>query len=174
MLLKINGPKPYFWQWDINQQLVVADSVCGEVHFCNGTTECALVCEIFQQDGLRLVNVPNIFLQTAKPIAVYLYEKREDGCYTRHRQVFDVMARNKPDDYVYTETEVKRWENYEERLRRVEQAGGAINGVPAGGKAGQYLRKKSDEDYAVEWADFEIPEQYGLVTYDQDKTITIT
>ena len=47
-------------------------------------------------------------------------------------------------------------------------------GVPSGGKAGQYLRKVSDADGDVEWADFEIPKEYGLVTYDQDKTITIT
>lgn len=51
---------------------------------------------------------------------------------------------------------------------------GTVNGIPAGGKVGQFLCKKSDADYDVEWADFEIPEQYGLVTYDQNKTITIT
>lgn len=48
------------------------------------------------------------------------------------------------------------------------------HGIPAGGKAGQFLCKQSDEDYDVAWADFEIPKEYGLVTYDQDKTITIT
>ena len=48
------------------------------------------------------------------------------------------------------------------------------DGIPPGGKAGQFLCKKSDEDFEVEWADFEIPKEYGLVTYDQDKTITIT
>lgn len=48
------------------------------------------------------------------------------------------------------------------------------HGIPAGGKAGQFLCKQSDEDYDVTWADFEIPKEYGLVTYDQDKTITIT
>lgn len=47
-------------------------------------------------------------------------------------------------------------------------------GVPTGGKAGQYLCKQSDKDYDVAWADIVVPEQYGLVTYDQDKTITIT
>ena len=46
--------------------------------------------------------------------------------------------------------------------------------IPPGGKAGQYLRKKSDADRDVEWADLEIPEQYGLITYNQDKVITIT
>lgn len=173
MLLKINGPTPCFWQWDLNRQLVVSEDTCGEVHFCNGTTECALVCEIFQQDGLRLVNVPNVLLQSAKMITAYLYQKDDKGGYTRYQQSFQVVPRNKPDDYVYTETEVKRWEDFEERLRRVEQSGGG-GGIPSGGKAGQYLRKKSDADGDVEWTDLEIPEQYGLVTYDQDKTITIT
>lgn len=51
---------------------------------------------------------------------------------------------------------------------------GAVNGIPSGGKTGQILCKKSDDDYDVEWTDFKIPEQYGLVTYDQDRTITIT
>lgn len=48
------------------------------------------------------------------------------------------------------------------------------SGIPAGGKAGQLLYKKSDKDFDVEWRDLQIPEQYGLVTYDQDKTLTIT
>lgn len=52
--------------------------------------------------------------------------------------------------------------------------GGVANGIPAGGKAGQLLYKKSDKDFDVEWRDMSIPEQYGLVTYDQDKTLTIT
>lgn len=47
-------------------------------------------------------------------------------------------------------------------------------GVPSGGKAGQYLRKVSDDDGDVEWADFEIPSEYGLVTYDNTQTLTIT
>lgn len=36
---------------------------------------------------------------------------------------------------------------------------------------GKYLQVK---DGAAVWADLEIPQQYGLVTYDQTKTITIT
>lgn len=36
---------------------------------------------------------------------------------------------------------------------------------------GKYLQVKNG---AAVWADLEIPQQYGLVTYDQTKTITIT
>lgn len=128
MLLKINGPKRFFWQWDLDRQLVVGDDTCGEVHFCNGTTECALVCEIYQQDGLRLVNVPNVLLQTAKELTAYLYHKSADGCLTRHQETFQVVARNKPDDYVYTETEVKTWAALEERVAALEAGGGGSGG----------------------------------------------
>ena len=43
--------------------------------------------------------------------------------------------------------------------------------LPDGGEVGQVLTKT--EDGAV-WADIVIPKEYGLITYDQDKTITIT
>lgn len=52
--------------------------------------------------------------------------------------------------------------------------GGAANGIPAGGKAGQLLCKKTDADFDVEWCDFKIPAEYGRVTYDQDRTIKIS
>ena len=62
-----------------------------------------------------------------------------------------------------------------EKIAEASLGGGSGgHGIPSGGKAGQYLCKKSDADYDVVWCDLVIPEQYGLVTYDQDKTITIT
>lgn len=128
MLLKINGPKSFFWQWDLNRQLIVGDDTCGEVHFCNGTTECALVCEIYQQDGQRLVDVPNILLQAAKELTAYLYLKDGKGGLTRHQQAFQVVARSKPDDYVYTETEVKVWADLESRIKALEEHGGGSGG----------------------------------------------
>lgn len=67
----------------------------------------------------------------------------------------------------------------EEAAKRAEASGGGGTGgtgafLPSGGKAGQLLYKKSDDDFDVEWRDLEIPEQYGLVTYDQDRTITVS
>ena len=53
-------------------------------------------------------------------------------------------------------------------------APGGSGDLPPGGKAGQYLRKRSNADGDVEWADLKIPEEYGLITYDQNKTITVT
>lgn len=170
----IFNERKQFWQWDTGQRLIVDDDVCPEIHFCNGTNECALVCKVYEKDGIRLVDVPNILLQSAKTINVFAYIRDENEQYTKRSQAFFVMPRTKPSDYVYTETEVLNYYSLDERLKRVETGGGAINGIPPGGKAGQYLRKQSDDDYDAAWSDIEIPEQYGLVSYDQDKRITIT
>lgn len=95
-----------FYQWDLGQRLIVRDDVCCEVHFDNGTTENALVCKVFSEDGQRLVNVPNIFLQCNNLLKVFAYVESEGCQRTSHIETFMVIQRAKPDDYVYTETEV--------------------------------------------------------------------
>lgn len=187
-MVKIYDSREFLWQWDIDQKLIVNDDCC-EVHFDNGTTETAPVCLVREEDGVRVVDVPNILLQTSDNIKVYTYS-RVDGAKTRRDYLILVRARTKPDDYVYTETEVKRWDDLVGRIEDLEKNGvsseqiaiavndylskNPVSGVPPGGKTGQYLRKQSDADGDAVWSDLEIPEQYGLVTYDQDKTITIT
>ena len=118
MSLEIYGGRPYFWQWDTGQQLVVQDDECGEVHFCNGTSDQSLVVEIRTlEDGTRVADVPNILLQRAITINAYLYQVTESGEQTIRLHRFRVMPRTKPTDYVYTETEVKTWERLEEEIR---------------------------------------------------------
>ena len=113
----IDGRKE-LWQWDKNRQLIVKDDSINEVHFCNNTSEVALVCEVFEQDGLRLVNVPNILLQEDWNINVYAY------CgYTKIEKTFKVNRRSKPADYVYTETEIKDYEDLKARVDEIEKNG---------------------------------------------------
>ena len=187
MSLKILGPRPYFWQWDSGQKLVVGNDECGEVHFCNGTDDCALVVAIkTEKDGSRTADVPNILLQIAKPIRAYLFQRHESGAETRTQYVFQVMPRKRPADYVYTETEVLSYSYLNKRLEYLEGEGlaeavedylrdhpDAISGLPkiTDDAEGKYLQVKNG---VAIWGNLEIPEQYGLVTYDQDKTITIT
>lgn len=188
-LFKISDGRAAFRQWDTGRQLIVADPVCGEVHFCNGTSDCSLRGEITEQDGNRVVNVPDILLQTALRISVFAYVKDSTGGYTQRAVSFEVLPRTKPDDYVYTEPEKQTWEQVTERMEALEKdlAGqvaaavnayiaenpDAISGLPAITEEsdGKYLRVKNG---VAVWGDLEIPQQYGLVTYDQTKTITIT
>lgn len=108
-----------FYQWDLDRKLVVADETINQVHFCNRTDECSLVCDVYYEKGQRVVNVPNVLLQTDWRINVYGY----DVNYTKHSAVFEVVRRSKPADYVYTETEIKNYDDLAERIDQIEQNG---------------------------------------------------
>lgn len=127
-MFKLINDRDSFYQWDLNQKLIVEDSSVDEVHFCNKTDDCSLVCEVYEQDGKRLVNVPNILLTEAWDIRAYAYC---NDCYTKQSERFKVIARTKPADYVYTETEIKSWESIEARVEALEASGGGSGGGSA-------------------------------------------
>lgn len=120
-MFKIQDGRTQFYQWDIDRKLIINDTSVTEVHFCNRTDNCSLVCEVFEEDGKRVVNVPNILLQNDWKIRVYAYDSK----YTKHSAVYNVIARSKPADYVYTETELKNYADLEARLTALEE-----NAVP--------------------------------------------
>lgn len=111
------------YQWDLNRKLVVEDDSINEVHFCHKKDENALVCEVYESDGVRLVDVPNILLQSGSNICAYAY--RID--HTVFEKVFNVHRRVKPEDYVYTETEVKSYETLDARIKFLEDKPAEIN-----------------------------------------------
>ena len=102
----------YFWQWDSNQQLIVDDDTVFEVHFSNRSDTVALVCEIKEVDGIRVVDVPNILLQRDWPLHVYAFAQN----HTEYEKTFEVKGRDKPADYVYTETDVKSFDKLEKKV----------------------------------------------------------
>lgn len=114
-MFKIQDGRKHFYQWDLDRKLIVEDAAITEVHFCNRTDDCSLVCETFVEDGLTLVNVPNILLQTDWKIHVYAY----DGSYTKHDECYEVISRTKPSDYAYTETEILNWSKINEKITAV-------------------------------------------------------
>ena len=122
-MFKIKNGRSEFFQWDLNQQLIVEDDSVNEVHFSNKTDDYSLVCEVYESDGMRLVNVPNILLQTGISIRVYGYYND----YTKVEEVFKVHRRAKPEDYIYTETEVKSYEALDVRIKVLEDKPAEIN-----------------------------------------------
>ena len=103
--------------------------MCSEVHFCNGVSDCSMVCRVYEEDGFRLVNVPNILLQMPKAIKVYSYICDGEEKYTELQRIFPVFPRSKPDDYSYTEVEIERYETLEGRISELEKNGGG-GGTP--------------------------------------------
>ena len=117
-MFKIYDGREKFYQWDLDRKLIVEDPSVTEVHFCNRTDSCSLVCETFVEDGVTLVNVPNLLLTTDWRIHVYAY----DGKHTKHDTCYEVVSRTKPSDYIYTETEVLSYEVLEKRVKELEEA----------------------------------------------------
>ena len=118
-MFKIFDGRENFYQWDLNRKLIVEDATINEVHFCNGTDSCSLVVMVYEEEGKRLANVPNILLQNDWRINVYGYDKS----YTKHSAAFKVIKRSKPEDYVYTETEIKRYDDLKARIDEIEKQG---------------------------------------------------
>ena len=117
-MFKIYDGRETFYQWDINQKLIVDDDSITEVHFSNRTNSYSLVCDIYNEGDLRVVSVPNVLLQTNWPIKVYAYLKD----HTEVSETFKVIEKDKPEDYVYTPDEVKTWEELNNRVTELEQS----------------------------------------------------
>lgn len=126
-MFQIENGREHFWQWDLNQRLIVDDASINEAHFSNRTDDNSLICEVFEEDGKRLVNVPNILLQDIWDIRVYAY------CvdYTKIEEKFKVYKRGKPADYVYTETEIKDYDGLKARVDEIERNGVSQEAVNA-------------------------------------------
>jgi hypothetical protein len=61
--------------------------------------------------------------------------------------MFDVIKRPKPIDYIYTETEVKRYEDFESRITALENMGGAKDGItPHIGENGNWFIGETDTE----------------------------
>lgn len=116
-MFSIYDGRDKFYQWDIDRKIKVDDAAITEVHFCNKTDTCSLVVETYQEDGLTLANVPNILLTTDWRIHIYGYDKN----YTKYEKCYEVVSRTKPADYIYTETELKNYADFDERLKELEE-----------------------------------------------------
>ncbi|MBQ7048773.1 MAG: hypothetical protein IJN86_07465 [Clostridia bacterium] len=119
-MFKLENDRGFLYQWDTDQRLTVNDPDITEAHFSNGTSNNAVVCQIYEEDGQRFVDIPNALLQKAIPINVYAFLPN----YTKSCRTFSVSARPKPEDYVFTEEELNTWEKLNDRLTSLEKKGG--------------------------------------------------
>ena len=111
-MFKLQDGRDRFYQWDSDRKLIIEDASITEVHFSNRTDDYSLVVKTYVENGITLANVPNILLQTDLRIHVYAV----DGNYTKHEKCYEIVARTKPSDYVYTETEIINWQYIKTQL----------------------------------------------------------
>ncbi len=198
-MFTLEDGREQLYQWDLNRRIIVNDPKICEVHFCNRTSDCSLVVEVYTDDtydGKTYADIPNILLQDARPIRAYAYC---DDKYTLTEQQFSVKARTKPSDYVYEETTVIRidvlidkaeeaittaselTEYFDTHKLEVKDDG---NGnvtleatVPEGGGGGDadltnyYTKEETDTAISTAIADIAIPDVTGFAKLEDIPTI---
>lgn len=94
------------WQWDTGRQIDCAGLQAGtKVQFAYSDTQ-TLSTAVKTADGASVADMPNQLLLRPGALMVYAYVTEADGVsYTKYAARFNVQARPKPDDYVYTPTE---------------------------------------------------------------------
>lgn len=101
-MFSLNDGRKELFQWDLDRVIIVSDGSIDEVHFANKTMSKSLSCKVYQEGERFLAKIPNILLQTHWDITAYGF----DNNYTKHMKVFPVRKRPKPDEYIYTETDL--------------------------------------------------------------------
>ena len=107
--MRLESGRKFLYQWERDQRLEVPEG-CTLVHFDNGTTDKALSVEV--KDGFA--EIPNIMLKVAADIRCYAW----DGTTVVEHIVLHVEGRPMPAEYVYTETEVRRYDILLEELEK--------------------------------------------------------
>ena len=162
------------YQWDLNVQVEITPDeglTIDEVHFYNPYDDVAPVMELTISDDGVMVNIPNILLQYARDI--YMYVVHNDKTISEY--VHKVRPRQRPADYVYTETEVKSYAALEKRVLELEENGVTEEQIERAVKS--YLDEKPIEvdlsDYATKkYVDdiienLDIPSSEEIITEEQ-------
>lgn len=107
-LFTIYGDKDgVFWQWDLNRKLIVHDISCVEVDISCSALDKSITQQVYESNGLRLVDIPDELLIESGSISVQTHIKNPNtGIYSEYVEFFFVMEKAKPEEYVCGEREV--------------------------------------------------------------------
>lgn len=120
-MLELVGGSLY--QWDLDRKMIVTDeTTVSEIHFANIGDSMALQVEPKEVDGQTIVNIPNELLQTSRNLVAYVFVDNQ----TVQKFIFEVNSRPKPAGYVYTESEILKWNSLDDRIKALEESGGGV------------------------------------------------
>ena len=114
-----------FYQWDLDRRLSCSDEEVIKAHYYYNKDTCLTVERKEDETGYYF-EVPNILLQNAGSIRIYAY----CSDYTKIEQQFKVNKRPKPDNYIYTETEIYKIEEVVENALKEAKESGEFDGPP--------------------------------------------
>ena len=139
-IFKIYDGRTNFWQWDTGQKLIVLDDEITEVHFSNRDMSHSITRNVYEYDGKRVCNIPDIILQLPCNLVAYAYATD----HTVKSVKFAVVKRPIPEGYV-----MGKDEQVEDINRRLEAVESILKDVALGN---QELHKFDTIEDASKWA----------------------
>ena len=106
-MIKVIGGALYQWDTGRSLEIIPGENLkVDEVHFKNPHGETAYVVKPKEVDGKITAPIPNILLQETNMLRVYATMCSEEGEQTIFDNTFGIIARQRPSDYLYEETEI--------------------------------------------------------------------
>ena len=156
-MIKVDGRnREALYQWDLNQRIILSDIKAGiEVHYSDEydtLPDCPIFCT-YEENGNVYADIPNIFLQKSGIIFVYIYVQEDKRAWTEYHAEILVLPRKKPADYVYTENEIRSYDELDKRITKLEEEGGGGSGGAGkdGASAFEIAVKNGFEGTEEEW-----------------------
>lgn len=109
---------PQLYQWDSNVKLIVEDDRINQVQFSQRFSRTAACVKVENRECF----IPNEFLKSYYDIFAYACIVDNDGQVCEFSEMFTVFSRPKPDNYVYTPTEIITLKRIEDELNKKFEA----------------------------------------------------
>ena len=161
------------YQWDVDAKLRIDDKVTpaiDEVHFRSKYSKANVLvpAKVMNDEEGPYVIVPNELLQTGYNLVAYAYCCATGN--TRYEQEITVMARPKPENYVYSGEEVKTWEALAKQIDEMKEQGTGVN-VTGGAAIGQMIVVKAVDEKGkpTEWEAVDKPVHIANVRVDRGR-----
>lgn len=127
MKYELSNGKDYVYQWDHDITLTITEPEdVPEVHFRWGNRAVPFPVENQQ------VEIPPELMQLPQDIVLWAYTPD----HTMDMAKIPLKQRPKPSDYAYTPTEIKTWEQLDERIKALEDGGGVAGVSSVNGQTG--------------------------------------
>lgn len=127
MQIELSNGLNHVWQWDPKITItVVTPEDAQSVHFRWGNRAVELPLDDHR------VDIPPELMQQPHPIRLWAYKPN----HTMDVADIQVYPKQKPSDYAYTPTEIRTWEQLDERITALEQGGGVAGVSSVNGKTG--------------------------------------
>lgn len=116
-MFELTDGREALYQWDTGRTINV-DGSCTQLHFSN--VGYGVSVDVDVDTATNTAKIPDALLTVHGLLYVYGFIGNSGNGYTKVAQVFDVKPRPKPADYVYTEDELKTYEELEAKIQEID------------------------------------------------------